>query len=91
MMMMMMILLLEAPRAPTLVQQFSSHSYNRCHGSCRKCTSDQKIRSDFLFRHTLNKINNLASCSVSGAFVLGLVLHRRAASGHHRFGVLSHY
>ena len=88
---MVMVLLLEAPPAPTPVQQFSSHSYNRCHGSCRKCISDQKIRSDFLFRHTLNKINNLASCSVSGALVLGLVLHRRAASGNHRFGVLSHH
>ena len=41
-MMMMMVLLLEAPRVPTPVQQFSSHSYNRCHGSCRRCTSDQK-------------------------------------------------
>ena len=40
--MIMMVLLLEAPRVPTPVQQFSSHSYNRCHGSCRRCTSDQK-------------------------------------------------
>ena len=95
---MVMVLLLEAPRAPSPVQQFSSHSYNRCHGSCRTCTSDQKedlftllVQAHPQKELWVHTIDNLASCSVSGALVLRLVLHRRAASGHHRFGVLSHY